>query len=62
MCVLEVGIKSRIVLCHFCVPLFVFQFSSRFDLGIVGTVSARYHVYHIFCLFCRCFVFVFFEI
>ena len=35
MCVLQVVIYNRIVLWRFCVQLFVFQFSSRFDLCIV---------------------------
>jgi hypothetical protein len=52
MCVLQVVIYNRIVLWRFCVQLFVFQFSSRFDLYVsLWTVSARYHVYSIFCLF-----------
>ena len=56
MCVLQVVINGRIVLWRFCVPLFVFQFSSRFDLCIVvdilGKVSCISHFLFVLSLFC----------
>ena len=58
MCVLQLGINGRVVLWRFCVPLFVFQFSSRFDLCIVvdnlGKVSCISHFSFVLSLFCLC--------
>ena len=46
MCVLQVVIYNRIVLWRFCVQLFVFQFSSRFDLCIVVDTYDNCHTFN----------------
>ena len=56
MCVLQVVINGCVDLWRFCVPLFVFQSSSRFDLCIVvdslGKVSCISHFSFVLSLVC----------
>jgi hypothetical protein len=56
MCVLQVVIYNRIVLWRFCVQLFVFQFSSRFDLCIVvDSLCMMQGIMYIYIAFFVCF-------